>query len=276
MPIMVPSTDDVVVAVHDLGGEGPPLLFLHATGFHGRCYQPVADRLADRFHVYAPDLRGHGDTAVTEQTDLHWSHMATDTLAVVDHLGLDEPTVFAGHSMGGATVVLAELTRPGTVRAAWLYEPIIFPSEPDHRAVSRADPLAEMARRRREHFASRDAAYDRYASKPPFSGVAPEALRSYVVHGFRDTVDGVTLKCPGEQEARVFEGVDTTVFGRLHEVTPPITVVGSGDGEGPAVLAPAIATNLTDGHAEVWTDRSHFGPLEDPARTADSILAALT
>ena len=35
MPEMVESTDGVVVALHDLGGAGPPLLFLHATGCHG-------------------------------------------------------------------------------------------------------------------------------------------------------------------------------------------------------------------------------------------------
>jgi pimeloyl-ACP methyl ester carboxylesterase len=273
---MVPTAGDVVVAVHDLGGDGPPLLILHATGFHGRCYEPVADRLAEHFHVHAPDLRGHGDTITPAGADLHWSNMASDTLAVVDHLGLDDSVYFAGHSMGGATVIMSELRRPGLVRAAWLYEPIIFPAEPLAGAISRANPLAELARRRREHFVSRDEAYERYASKPPFSHVDPAALRAYVDHGFRDSPEGVTLKCRGESEASVFEGVDTSVFERLGEVEAPIVVVGSGDGEGPSQLAPSIAENLRNGRADGWPDRSHFGPFEDPGRTAEAIIEALT
>lgn len=276
VPISVPSSEDVVVAVHDLGGDGPPLLFLHATGFHGRCYAPVADRLRDRFHVYAPDLRGHGDSHTPPSADLHWANMALDTLAIVDHLGLDEPVWFAGHSMGGATVVNAALRRPGLVRGAWLFEPIVFPREPDHRAISRANPLAALARKRRHDFDSFDHAYENYASKPPFERLDPDALRAYVDHGFRPEGDHVTLKCRGEREARVFEGVDTSVFERLAEVTAPITVVGSGDGEGPAVLAPRLAELLANGTAEAWPDRSHFGPFEDPARAATSITEALS
>ena len=60
--MIVPSTDGVEIAVHDLGGTGPPLLISHATGFHGRCYEPLAHALADRFHSVAFDYRGHGDT----------------------------------------------------------------------------------------------------------------------------------------------------------------------------------------------------------------------
>ncbi len=201
--------------------------------------------------------------------------MVADTLAVVDHLGLNEPVRFAGHSMGGAAIVLSELSRPGVVRAAWLFEPIIFPVGSPSGATSRGNHLADLARRRREGFASREQAYEHYASKPPFSRVHPDALRAYVDHGFRDTDDGVTLKCTGEQEARVFEGVDTSIFDRLGEIAPPITVVGSGDGECPADLAPTIAARLGDGRADAWPDRTHFGPLEDPRRAADAIREAL-
>ena len=49
----VSSSDGVELAVHDLGGRGPTLLVSHATGFHGRCYLPVAAALADRFHTIA-------------------------------------------------------------------------------------------------------------------------------------------------------------------------------------------------------------------------------
>lgn len=56
----VTAGDGVGVAVHLLGGGGRELMLAHATGFHGRTWGPLADRLADGFLCVAPDLRGHG------------------------------------------------------------------------------------------------------------------------------------------------------------------------------------------------------------------------
>ena len=50
MTLRASSSDGVELAIHDLGGEGPPLLFVHATGFHGRCYTRVAEQLGDIRH----------------------------------------------------------------------------------------------------------------------------------------------------------------------------------------------------------------------------------
>lgn len=272
MPEMIPSTDGVSVALHDLGGSGPPLLFLHATGFHGRAYASIARRLHDRFHVWAPDLRGHGDS-ITPDMALPWTGMVDDALAVIDHLAPSEPVVACGHSMGGATVLGTELRQPGTIAAAWLFEPIVFPAA--HAPPPRQNPLAEGARRRRHDFASIDEVVERYTGRGPFAAVDPEALRDYVVHGFRSTPDGVTLKTTGENEARTFEGLDTTLFERLGEIDIPVTVVGSGDGGPPATVAPAVADALAGGTPTSWPDHTHFGPFEDPARAAAEIRAAL-
>ena len=48
----------------DWGNEGaPPLLLIHGGRDHCRNWDWVAERLRDRFHIIAPDLRGHGDSA---------------------------------------------------------------------------------------------------------------------------------------------------------------------------------------------------------------------
>ena len=51
--VRVPSSDHVNLAVHEFGGDGPPLLLSHATGFHGYAYLPIADALERRFTSYA-------------------------------------------------------------------------------------------------------------------------------------------------------------------------------------------------------------------------------
>ncbi len=278
MTELIESTDGVQVALHDLGGDGPPLLFLHATGFHGRCYRTIADHLRGQFHVWAPDLRGHGDS-VTPDMALPWSGMADDAVAVIERLRTagqlpdGEPIRACGHSMGGAAVLNVELRRPGTIRAAWLYEPIAFPAA--GMPVPASNPMAEAARRRRDRFDSLDAAIERLTGRGPFADVVPEALRDYVEHGFRPDGDGITLKSSGEVEARVFEGIDLDLFDHLPEIGIDVTIVGSGDSGNPAQIAPLIAEALPHGHLDLWPDRSHSGPFEDPSRAATAIIAAL-
>jgi len=268
MITLIDSTDGVKVALHDFGGTGPTLMFVHATGFHGWCYEPIARHLTDRFHVIAPDLRGHGDSVYPAGTSMDWWNMADDVCAAVAHLGSHEPLHAVGHSMGGASILMAELLRPGTFDGAWMFEPIVIPDMPDRPPSA----MSENARRRKNHFESRREAFDRYSSRPPFSAVDPAALRAYVDHGFsEDPSGGVTLKCPGEIEAQVFESTVTGLDSRLAEVQTPITVVQSGDGGMPAAVAPGIADALPNGKLDTWPDRSHFGPFEDPGRAAAAI-----
>jgi pimeloyl-ACP methyl ester carboxylesterase len=267
------STDGIALAVHDLGGEGPPLLLCHATGFHGMVWRPFASFLRDAFHCWSIDFRGHGDSSAPDIT-YDWEGFADDVLAVVDDLGLERP-FGVGHSKGGASLLLSEERRPGTFASMWLYEPVVFPGpvEPGEGQ----NPLAEGARRRREVFDSYEAAYGNYASKPPFDALDPDALRAYVDHGFDRQDDGtVRLKCRGEIEARVYSMAGRHhVFDGLGGVGCPVTVARGRLEPGPAMVADAVADALPAGRLEVYEQLGHFGPLEAPAAMAAAARAAL-
>ena len=273
----VPSTDGVQVRVHDFGGDGPDLLLCHATGMHGMVWSPVIGQLTGSFRCVALDFRGHGDSAVPVGSSLAWTGMADDVLAVVDGLGLVGALRAAGWSMGGCALALAGLERRGLWRAAWAMEPIIFGADTvEISGATRGNALADSARRRREVFATRDEAIANYASKPPFDRAEPAALRAYVNHGFEDLDDGtVRLKCRGETEARLFELSVTETGSRLGELDFPFTVVASGDGFPPALVAPWVASQLGAGTLERMEDLSHFAPMEDPTRVAASIRRAV-
>jgi pimeloyl-ACP methyl ester carboxylesterase len=85
-------------------GDGAPLVFFHgAGGLLPR--EPLLDRLAERFHVYAPVWPGYGP----EPTEDLIEDMLDFTLHgwdVIDALGLERPHI-AGHSMGG--MIAAEM-----------------------------------------------------------------------------------------------------------------------------------------------------------------------
>src|SRR4051812_4341189 len=174
------SSDGFDVVSFDLGGNGPPILMAHATGFHGQVWRPMASALSDGFHCYSFDERGHGDSTRPAGHSYDWTGFADDALTVVDGLGLDRP-FGVGHSAGAAALLMAEAFRPGTFRGFYLWEPVVMPF--DRSLGPQENPLSEGALRRREVFPSKDAAFDNFASKPPFSILHPEALRAYVDHG---------------------------------------------------------------------------------------------
>ncbi|MGD9794793.1 MAG: alpha/beta fold hydrolase [Acidimicrobiia bacterium] len=281
--ISIDSTDDGPVCLHDHGGSshGPHFLLAHATGFHGRVFDPLAEALASRGHVWSWDFRGHGHSPASDD-EADWHYFAIDVLAVVDHVRQHEsatqhgdgprPLVGIGHSMGGAALVLAELARPGTFAGLFVYEPIIFPGE----AMARIEgnPLAAGARRRRARFASKQEALTNYRSKPPLSGLDPRCLAAYVDHGLveADDGDGVQLCCRPEFESRTFEmSAGHNAFARLGELHCPLLVASSGDDGVPARLAPEIARIVPQAQHVEYRDLDHFGPLVVPERIATDI-----
>jgi pimeloyl-ACP methyl ester carboxylesterase len=270
------STDGVEVAVHDLGGDGPPLLMVHAAGFCGGAYRPLAVRLADRFHCWALDLRGHGDSVTPLEVDFAWRSLADDVLAVVDHMGLEGAAGF-GHSSGGSAILDAEARWPGAFSSLWCFEPILWPEPPP---LPPRVALIEGALRRREVFGSRAEAYAHFSGKPPFAAFHPDALAAYVDCGFTDAEAGdgsVRLKCSRHAEAAVYrQGLTHDGFGRLGEVACDVVVALASDS--PAIgadVARAQVAALPHGRLEVLDGLGHLGPLEDPARVAAAVLRAL-
>jgi hypothetical protein len=199
--------------------------------------------------------------------------MRDDVLAVVDDLDVEPGTLLGvGHSMGGAALLLAEQSRPGTFAGIWAFEPIVFP--PSRVPAGGVDsPLAAGARRRRPSFASHAEALDNFASKPPLNVARADALHAYVRHGFVAGEDGrVHLACRPDDEARTFEGGgDHDAYERLGEVRCPVVIACGGEPVGPASFAGDVAARLPHGRLEVHPHLGHFGPLEAPGELAASV-----
>jgi pimeloyl-ACP methyl ester carboxylesterase len=267
--LRLPSTDGVKLAVHDLGGDGPPLLMAHATGFCAPVLAPLAALLSERFHCWAFDARGHGDTEWPQGLDWKWSGFADDVLAVVDGLSLERPYGF-GHSCGGAAMLDAEARRPGTFTALWCYEPIVWPEVTEELKASRR-PLISGALKRRDLFPSRREAYDNFACKPPLESLDAKALRAYVDCGFRPDTEGVRLRCPPFVEASIYrQGLVHDGFTRLHQVRCPVTI---GHGGGSQAMGHEVVSAQVDalphGTLVTFPDLGHFGPLEGLASVAE-------
>ncbi len=110
--------------LHEWGDPGAPaVVCLHGVNAHGRRFRRLAeDRLAHRFRVLAPDLRGHGfsdwEPPWTFATHAH------DVLETLDAAGVRRAP-FVGHSFGGRLILELAVLDPDRLERVALLDPAI-------------------------------------------------------------------------------------------------------------------------------------------------------
>jgi haloacetate dehalogenase len=98
------------------GGKGPPLLLVHGYPQSHVMWHRIAPRLAERFHVVCPDLRGYGWSSAPRPDAGHLAYsksaMADDMIAVMEALGHIRFAA-AGHDRGARVAYRLALDHPG-------------------------------------------------------------------------------------------------------------------------------------------------------------------
>jgi haloacetate dehalogenase len=98
-----------------IGGSGPPLVCLHGFPQTHLAWRKVAPRLAERFTVVLPDLRGYGASGIVPSDAAHAAYskraMARDVIAVMRALG-HERFFVAGHDRGARVAYRLALDAP--------------------------------------------------------------------------------------------------------------------------------------------------------------------
>jgi lipase len=131
----------VQLNVYEYGDpSSPALVCLHGVTAHGRRFEQLAqERWAARFHVLAPDLRGHGRS----DWEAPWTFAAHvhDLVDTFGHLGR---AAWLGHSFGGRLVLELAHRHPELVDRAVLLDPAIHVLPHVATAIAdleRADPV---------------------------------------------------------------------------------------------------------------------------------------
>ncbi len=99
---------------YDERGEGEPLVLLHGGLVDARFFEKNLDALADRFHVFLPERRGHGHTPDVDGP-ITYELMAQDTIAFLEAV-VDGPAHLVGHSDGAVVAMLVAMRRPDLAR----------------------------------------------------------------------------------------------------------------------------------------------------------------
>ena len=190
--------------LHEWGDPGaPPLVCLHGVSTHGRRFRQLAEeRLAARFRVLAPDLRGHGRSAF--EPPWNFSTHLDDVLETLDGAGVTR-AVWLGHSFGGRLVLELAARAPERLERAVLLDPAI------QLLPHVGFDFAEQARLE-ETFASMEEAV---AAR---IGSVPTNPRHFVEEDVREHL----LPGPdGRLRARICRSAVASVYGELCTEPPP-------------------------------------------------------
>ena len=98
-------SDRLKLQFWDYGQDNkPPLVLVHGGLDHARSWDWVARVLRDEYHVYALDLRGHGNSAWAPGATYSMAEHVLDLSVLIDIIDkgpVKEPIRIVGHSLGG-------------------------------------------------------------------------------------------------------------------------------------------------------------------------------
>lgn len=262
------DANGIRLSCQDWGGEGPPIVILHATGFLGRVYRPIALALRSIGRVYSYDQRGHGDSSPPADGDYSWASTAADLKAFIAAMGLEGARGF-GHSAGATAIGALAGAEPALIARAVLVEPVVFDdAAPD----SVQNSLYERTLKRKRWFESAEAMLRNLERKPPFNTWRHDMLRDYCEHGTRPAPGGggVELKCSPEVEAafylraREFPALSLI----LESSSPSLLILGEKSDSTAIKIADRIAARLANGSVVTVPGAGHFLPMEQPESIA--------
>jgi pimeloyl-ACP methyl ester carboxylesterase len=275
---------DISLQVTEWPGSGDPILLLHATGFHSRCWDTIARQLKGA-HVYAVDLRFHGGS--DRHGQVNWLLMARDIEELLQALDLKR-VVGVGHSLGGYLAAYVGAKQQERFKHLVLIDPVIF--QPQHYLENVApldaiDPANNPVSRRKNVWRDEEEMYLRFKHRAPFDRWQDQVLRDYCNYALRTVPQesALQLACNPLHEASIYmhHKGNEAIYDLLPTLKLPVTVLRAPqDLENPGNLSgsptwPGLAKFLPNACELYLPELSHFIPMEDPALVARIIREAV-
>lgn len=253
---------DVSLYFEDLGA-GDPVLLLHGLGSSGQDWEHVVPRLAARYRVIVPDVRGHGRSD-KPPGPYGVPLFAQDVAALCERLGLTRVHI-VGLSMGGMIAFQLAVVRPELVRSL-----VIVNSGPDMvprtlrfwLAINTRLGILRLLGRRGPRTLARLLAPKLF----------PKPEQAELRRRLEDTI--------GQNDPDVYlratRGlVGWSVLDRLHEITCPVLVLASEHDYTPLSAKAAYVARLRDARLVEIKDSGHASPMDQPEPIAAAILRFL-
>jgi pimeloyl-ACP methyl ester carboxylesterase len=269
------AVNGVELQVYEWTGDGPTVLFAHATGFLARCWDEVVSRLPG-FRCIAIDMRGHGLSSQPEPP-YPWRKFGEDVAALCRELGI-EGAIGVGHSKGGYAVTLAAALEPSIFSKLVLVDPVILARS----AYAETRPGGEhFAARRRNEWPSPEAMFESFHKRPPFSLWDPAVLRDYCQYGLvpNPAGEGLVLACPPRIEAATYAGsAGGDIYDEIATIDIPVRILRAKERDSDYLsdmsrspTTPNLARHFRHAEDVYVPQYTHFIPMQNPGFVAEQI-----
>lgn len=249
-------------------GSGPGILFLHGVTANAYVWEPVLQRLADRFLVVAVDQRGHGRTGVRgvdPANDATWdaASYANDALSAAGAIA-EGPVVLVGHSLGARNALVAAELDPSAIAGVVaidftpFIEVAVFDAL-DARVARGGDPLSDVG-------AVEDALRQRYPNLPD------DAIGRRARFGFRIGDGGWVPLADRQAMVTTCRGLRADLSPTLRATSVPTLLLRGVDSALVSEHAWRATTALRpDIDARQIEGADHYVPEEQPETTARAV-----
>jgi 3-oxoadipate enol-lactonase len=235
----------------DTGGDGSPVLLLHAFPLSSAMWEPQIESLSDRFRFIAPDLSGFGSSDSPDE-GYSMGAWADEVDGLLDQLGLDQ-VVLVGLSMGGYLAFECLRRFPERISALVLA---------DTRAES--DPPEGLEKRTKQQAMVREGKRDELidALVGALLGEATLAKKPDVVERVRTLMDNPPEGFIGALEAMKGRPDSTDQLASVK--VPTLIVVGEKDAVTPPDASRKLHEHIAGSRLVVIPEAGHLSNLEAP------------
>jgi 3-oxoadipate enol-lactonase len=246
-------------------GGGPVVVLLHGFPLSRAMWAAQIETLSESYRVIAPDLRGHGESPAPDAV-YTMDSMADDVVELLDGLGVAEPVVVGGLSMGGYVALAMALKHPDRVRALMLIDTRAAADSPE--AAQQREETAQAVLKAGNSSAVVAAMIPRLFGKTTLDQhperIAPlrAEMEKTSASGVAGALRGMAIR-PDRRE-------------QLAQITvPTLVLVGEEDVIAPPDEARAIAEALPAGRLEVVAAAGHLAPYENSEAVDQAVLRFL-
>ena len=259
-------------------GQAPQALLLDGIGCDGYAWRYLKGPLVTRGGFCHAHYRGHGNSRVADPSscDVSIPALAEDALAILDHLGVDEPVILA-HSMGVQVALEVALKRP--VRALVLISGVSGQLASSFHEGLLKQALPFLLRAAETHERTTRALW-RLAPSRIALGLAKllgEVEGDLIIsEDFVRYWRGVRRVHPLLFLRMLAEAENHDLSGRLGNLTAPTLILsGTHDRFVPPERARALAESLPNAQLRLYPKATHALPAEFPKQTRDDIITFL-
>lgn len=223
--------DDGWPLMGEVVGRGELIIMLHGGGPDHYSMRPLADRLAGRYRVALPDIRGYGASRCPDPTLHRWDQYVTDTIAIMHALDATS-THLVGAGLGGTIALRTCLQHRHVARSAVIISAEAIEDDDDKAADAELMALfADRARSRGLH-----AAWELFVPhlQPLIANLVTEAIPR------ADAQSAAAAAAIGHD--RAFATVE-----ELRRINTPMLIIAGDDPRHPTQLARTLADVLPCG-----------------------------